>query len=288
MGQKTSSDSGRSAGHIVRAFTAHSNPGFLGQKPACSSCQESVFIRTGKYRKHPLAPSTASSRNALRPEKSSMSSGRRSCCVHLMGAFCLCVLSGCALKPYRYGHYHDSHSGDDTPQEIEVIHGEPNEKLDRIGRIIGFPARILPMNKKINDHHITPETEEKIATFLRKNDLTDVTVFINEYDPKDQWRRLRANKQIGAGWRYTMGSLSVIGYTLLPGRIFGGDKYNPFTNSLSLNSDLPAVALREAAYAKDVHNHKYPGSYAVGQELPFVGLWSDTVAVRDVCGLRAG
>ena len=142
----------------------------------------------------------------------------------------------------------------------------------------------MPLNSKINDHQITPETEEKLTTYLERNDLADVTVFVNHYGPKDQWRRLRDNKLIGAGWRYTMGSVSVIGYTLLPGRIFGGDRYNPFTNSLYLNSDVPAVALREAAYAKDVRSHKLPGTYAVTQELPLVGLWSDSRAIRDVIG----
>ena len=142
----------------------------------------------------------------------------------------------------------------------------------------------MPLNSKINDHQITPETEEKLTTYLERNDLADVTVFVNHYGPKDQWRRLRDNKLIGAGWRYTMGSVSVIGYTLLPGRIFGGDRYNPFTNSLYLNSDVPAVALCEAAYAKDVRSHKLPGTYAVTQELPLVGLWSDSRAIRDVIG----
>jgi hypothetical protein len=197
--------------------------------------------------------------------------------------WCLTLL-GCALKPYQYGDFHDAPVEGDTAPSVVVERGPPNEKLDRIAKIVGFPARILPMNSKINDHHIAAETEEKLKTYLEKNDLTDVTVFINDYAPKEQWRRLRDNKLIGAGWRYTMGSLSVIGYTIFPGRIFGGDRYNPFTNSLYLNSDVPAVALREAAYAKDVHAHKLPGTYAVTQELPLVGLLSDTRAVRDVIG----
>ena len=70
----------------------------------------------------------------------------------------------------------------------------------------------------------------------------------------------------------------------MPGRIFGGDRYNPFTNSLYLNSDVAAVALREAAYAKDVRSHKLPGTYAATQELPLLGLWSDSRALRDVVG----
>jgi hypothetical protein len=193
-------------------------------------------------------------------------------------------LGGCALKPYQYGHFHDPTAEETVPPSVVIERGAPNKTLDRIANIVGFPARILPMNSKINDHNIAPETEEKLKTYLVNNDLTDVRVFVNEYAPKDRWRRLRDNKLVSAGWRYTVGSLSVIGYTIFPGRIFGGDRYDPFTNSLDLNSDVAAVVLREAAYAKDVHYHKLPGTYAVTQELPLVGLLSDGRAVRDVIG----
>jgi hypothetical protein len=201
-----------------------------------------------------------------------------------IGAAWLLALSGCAKAPYRYSQFHDAHSPNDAPSDVVIVRGTPNKTLDRIGNIVGFPARILPLNSKINDHRIAPDTEQKLTDYMERNDLTDVTVFVNHYDPKDQWRRLRDNKLIGAGWRYTLGSISVIGYTVLPGRIFGGDRYNPFTNSLYLNSDVPAVALREAAYAKDVHSHRLPGTYASIQELPVVGLWSDGRAVGDVIG----
>jgi hypothetical protein len=201
-----------------------------------------------------------------------------------IGALAILPLLGCATTPYRYGRFHDPQSHGDAPTNVTIVHGTPNKTLDRIGQVVGFPARILPLNSKINHHQITPETEEKLTTYLERNDLADVTVFVNYYGPKDQWRRLRDNKQIAAAWRYTAGSISVIAYTLLPGRIFGGDHYNPFTNSLYLNSDVPAVALREAAYAKDVRSHKLPGTYAVVQEVPVVGLWSDSRAVGDVIG----
>ena len=201
-----------------------------------------------------------------------------------IGALWLFTVLGCTTTPYRYGQFHDAPSGSDASSSVVIERGTPNKTLDRIGKIVGFPARILPMNSKINDHHIAPETEEKLTTYLERNDLTDVTVYVNHYDPKEQWQKLHENKLIGAGWRYTIGSVSVIGYTLLPGRIFGGDRYNPFTNSLYLNSDVSVIALREAAYAKDVHSRKLPGTYAVTQEFPFVGLWSDSRAVRDVIG----
>jgi hypothetical protein len=44
------------------------------------------------------------------------------------------------------------------------------------------------------------------------------------------------------------------------------------------------MVLREAAYGKDVHSQKLPGTYSVIQDLPILGLWSDSRAVRDVIG----
>ncbi|HVU88431.1 MAG TPA: hypothetical protein VHD36_14010 [Pirellulales bacterium] len=200
----------------------------------------------------------------------------------LCASLLLSALSGCKIAPYQYGHFHED--GEQGPETVTVEYGKPNKTLDGIGKIVGFPAKILPMNAKINDHEISRTTENKLREYLARNDLNDVAVFINHYDPKRQWQRLRDNKRVGAGWRYTAGAISVIGYTVFPGRIFGGDSYNPYTNSLYLNSDVSAMVLREAAYSKDVHSQKMPGTYAVIQDLPVLGLWSDTLAVRDVIG----
>ncbi len=66
------------------------------------------------------------------------------------------------------------------------------------------------------------------------------------------------------------------------GRLFGQDEYNPYTNSLSIYSDMPMLGLAEAAYAKDVHHRARPGTYAAVQELPLVSLWHETLATNEV------
>jgi hypothetical protein len=76
----------------------------------------------------------------------------------------------------------------------------------------------------------------------------------------------------------------MVSYSLLPGRVFGGDEYNPYTNSLYINSDVPAIALYEAALAKDVHGHKMPGTYAVLSGLPGVAIVRRSHEVGDVLG----
>jgi hypothetical protein len=108
-----------------------------------------------------------------------------------------------------------------------------------------------------------------------------VLVRVNEYAPLAEWKRLRNNRRVGAGWRYTVGALDVLVYTLMPGRLFGEDWYNPFTDTINLYSDVPAIALHEAAYAKNIHHRRRPGTYAVVQHIPIVGMWYRTNATQE-------
>jgi len=201
-----------------------------------------------------------------------------------IGALCLVANFGCAATPYQYGQFNRAGGDSDVPPAVVIEQGKPNKKLDRLAWIVGTPERILSMNKKVNAHQLSPETTEKLKAYLEKNDLTDVYVYVNHYDPAGQWQRLKENKQMSPVWRYTFGAFSFVGYTLLPRRVFGGDQYNPYTNSLYLNSDVPAVVLHEAAFAKDVHSRKLPGTYAAVNDLPFVSMWHETLAVNDVLG----
>ena len=138
------------------------------------------------------------------------------------------------------------------------------------------------MNRKVNRHELSGATIEKVKSYLEKNDLTDVHVYVNHYDPAGQWHRLRANTRVAPVWRYSLGVVTWVTYTILPDRIFGGDGYNPYTNSLCLNSDVPAIALEEAAFAKDIHARRFPGAYAAINELPVITMWHEIRAVRDV------
>ena len=97
--------------------------------------------------------------------------------------------------------------------------------------------------------------------------------------------RLCENDRIAPFWRYSIGSLTWLGYTVFPNRIFGGDRYNPYTNSLNLSSDVPALVLSEAAYAKDIHSQQHPGAYAaIVNDLPVLSVWRKAKATSDVLG----
>lgn len=188
---------------------------------------------------------------------------------------------GCANVPYRYSHFH---APDEPRQEIAFEYGEPHKVLDSLAWVTGIWSRILTLNSHVNNHELTDETKAKLTAYLEENDLDDVLIRVNQYDPKGEWQRLRANRRIGPGWRYTAGMLYMTHYTLLPGRVFGGDQYSPFTNTMNLNSDVSAIVMHEAAYAKDIRARALPGTYAVVNELPGISLWRHTLGVNDILG----
>lgn len=205
-------------------------------------------------------------------------------------ALLLCpFVVGCASTPYQYQTNLITHPDLDFEEgEPQIERGKPRKFVDSVGWVVGIPGKILLWNRRVDNHDVSPETEAAIAAYLEKNGLDQVKVRVNEYDPLGEWRRLRKNKAVGWGWRYTAGTLTALHYTLLPGRIFGGDNYNPFTNTISLYSDLPAVALHEGGHAKDFGSRKWKGTYAVAGALPGVSLWPEAIATNDAIGyLRA-
>ncbi len=199
-----------------------------------------------------------------------------------LAVVCWLCSHGCAALPYRYGQF--STKDDDRSTEIAFQYGKPQKSLDNIAWFTGIWSRVLTLNSKVNNHAFSDESKEKLIAYLEENDLTDVLVRVNQYDPKGEWQRLRENDRVGPGWRYSIGLLSMAHYMLVPGRVFGGDEYNPYTNTLYINSDVSAVALHEAAYAKDVHSKSLPGSYAFVNEIPPISIWRHTVGVNDVLG----
>ncbi len=191
---------------------------------------------------------------------------------------CCCAPSGpqtCAVL----------HTDDDAalePGECQVESGRRAPVLDAVGWVVGIPSKILMLNHKVNNHNISPETELQIQEYLAANHLERVKVRLNEYAPLGEWRRLVRNKSVGWPLRYTFGTLAVVEYTLLPGRVFGGDRYNPYTNSVYLYSDVPAIAVIEGGYSKDYAQHVHKGLYAVVYEVPGVGMFfQDAHASRE-------
>lgn len=194
----------------------------------------------------------------------------------------LLLATGCATSSYRYGRFHPQEPDGVASEPVAVEYGKPHKVLDKLGWLVGLPERVFTLNPKASNHEVSPETVDKLRTYLEENDLGDVLVSVNDYDPKGQWRRLRENDRINPFWRYTAGTMSWLGYTLIPYRVFGGDEYNPFTNCLNVTSDVPALVLAEAAYAKDIHSQSLPGSYGAMSYLPVLSLVRRVRGANDV------
>lgn len=204
----------------------------------------------------------------------------------ILSACMLVLCAGCAsLSPLRpraipvHQTYQSRRLIDDQDQ---IQHGKRRPLIDGVGWVIGIPGKILLWNHRIDNHRIQPATEQAIAQYLNDNGLTTVRVRLNQYHPLDDWRRLVRNDSVGAGWRYTFGAVSVLGETLFPGRIFGGDRFNPYTNTIHIYSDIPAIALHEGGHAKDFMRRKWKGTYAAVYMLPIVPLYHESIATRDV------
>lgn len=190
--------------------------------------------------------------------------------------------SGCAATSYRYGRFHPREPEGVSREPVVVEYGRPHKTLDRLGWLVGLPDRVFTLNPKTDNHDTSPETIDKLRAYLEQNDISDVYVAVNDYNPKDQWRRLQENHRISPLWRYTAGTANWLGYTLFPNRVFGGDEYIPYTNTLIVSSDVPSLLLAEAAYAKDVRGRRFPGCYAAINDLPVLSLWRHSRATSDV------
>lgn len=196
----------------------------------------------------------------------------------------LVLLAGCATQDYRYGTQRAEIDYPlSPPMEQQVIIGEPHAFLDKSDWIWpgSWLAKLFLWNRNIDSHVISDETIEQAVTYLKENELEHVQLLVNTYKPGNQWRRLVQNKTVGAGWRYTLGVISVLQYTIMPGRFFGGDAYNPYTNTIYLYSDDISIALHEAGHAKDSGRKKYKGTYGALYMIPLVPLYHEAVATSD-------
>jgi len=200
-----------------------------------------------------------------------------------MGASAL--LSGCASVPYVAGRNIESARVLQLrPDEPQIERGRPHVMVDLPGELFSLPTKLLMWNWNVDRHHISPNTESNLVQYLADNDLKNVKVRLNEYSPGGEWSRLFRNKSVGWGWRYTLGVLTCTFYAILPGRLFGGDNYNPYTDTINIYSDIPAVAMHEGGHAKDFAPRTYKGSYAFATALPLVALYPESRASGDVIG----
>jgi hypothetical protein len=202
----------------------------------------------------------------------------------LLVVFVCCASIGCRiLEPKPIQRVRNNLSANlIADNELQMERGRKRLLIDGFGWLWGIPSKIMLWDRRVENHSISNETEMIMADYLAANELSEVKVRLNQYRPLDDWRRLVKNKAVAWPWRYTFGTVATLSETIVPGRLFGGDHFNPYTSTIHLYSDLPAIALHEAAHAKDFSNRKYPGTYAAAYTLPIVPLWHERTATNDV------
>lgn len=171
--------------------------------------------------------------------------------------------------------------------EVQYERGEPCDLVDIPANVLSIPSKILMWNRKVDNHCISMETERAVENYMVSNGLDTTKVRFNQYDPLGEWKRLGRNTAIPPLLRYTVGTAKTLGYTLCPGRLFGGDNYNPYTDTLSMYSDVPAVGMAEVAYAKNLRSRRHRGWYTFGQEFPIIGMHHEGKATEDVLNYLA-
>ncbi|MEM6778121.1 MAG: hypothetical protein AAF670_10735 [Planctomycetota bacterium] len=193
----------------------------------------------------------------------------------------LCGSSGCKVLTPRQipasKRFVSPELRQQTQNQIEV--GAPNALVDTVGWVVGIPSKVLLWDRRADNHNVSPTTLKSVADYLHTNHLGHVKVRANQYAPIDDFKRLTKNKTIAWPYRYTLGLASVATNTILPGRIFGGDNFNPYTQTINLYSDIPVVALHEGGHAKDFTRRELQGTYALAYS--FVPLWHETIATQD-------
>jgi hypothetical protein len=197
--------------------------------------------------------------------------------VHAVAIGCLLSLpaiTGCAARSScRNVAIHTEHDAALAPGEPQIERGRPAPVVDTVGQVVGIPAKIIMLDHRVSNHNVSPQTEAAVGKYLADNGLDKVKVRVNEYDPGGEWQRLRENQSVSWPIRYSLGTLSLVGYTLLPGRVFGGDHYNPYTNSVYIYSDIPALGMYEGGYAKDFATKEDRDLYATTYAIPLVNVW---------------
>lgn len=168
----------------------------------------------------------------------------------------------------------------------QLERGAPVPPVDLLGNVLSLPFKLLLWNRRVNLHYISPAVEERLIAYLEARDLStvdDAKFRLNQYRPGQDLSRLVHNPHVAWPYRLLIGFPVTLAFdVLLPGRLFPwGDYYNPYTNTVHLYSDHPAIALHEAGHVQDFARRRFKGTYALLRLIPGVDLFQEYKATKE-------
>jgi uncharacterized protein YceK len=167
----------------------------------------------------------------------------------------------------------------------QVQRGRPVLLVDALGNVLAIIPKIVLWDWRVADHAISPETESYVVSYLdsHQQQVGGTQVQLNQYAPHHDLARLARNRKIAWPYRLILGLPTTLVFdVLLPGRLFPwGDYYNPWTDTVHLYSDHPAVGLHEIGHSYDINRRRFKGTYAAIRMVPFVDLFQEMQATGE-------
>ncbi len=130
----------------------------------------------------------------------------------------------------------------------------------------------FPWNKALEP--LSPTTIKIMNDYLEDNELEALNIEFQIETPKNDWDRLEANAAINPLLKYSLGSLDWLSNAITKPSFWGRNYYDPYTNTMHINSNNPIEIMAEMSYAKIIQRQSCPGLYALGSKLPFISIFA--------------
>ncbi|MBI3324324.1 MAG: hypothetical protein HYZ92_03495 [Candidatus Omnitrophica bacterium] len=167
----------------------------------------------------------------------------------------------------------------------QIQRGRPVLLVDTLGNVLAIIPKIILLDWRFACHAVSPTTESYMARYLdsHQHEVGTTQVQLNQYAPHHDLRRLVTNHNVAWPYRLLLGIPTTLVFdVVLPGRLFPwGDYYNPWTDTVHIYSDHPAIGLHELGHSYDINRRRLKGTYAAIRLIPFVDLYQEMQASKE-------
>jgi len=138
----------------------------------------------------------------------------------------------------------------------------------------------LPWNRAREP--LSPSTLKILNDYLEKNELELLEVKLQQETPKEDWKKLQENESVNPLIKYSLGSINWVESVVVRPSFWGINRYDPFTNTLHINSNDPVAILAELSTAKIIKSKKNPGLYALASTIPLISIYTQKQKTNEV------